>query len=132
MPIPRSMHPERNVGRRKARGACLLRLIRNKNERVSFVDASFNEERKAFTVVVVNNKGAVINAASVRTDRPEDAEQAAIALALVDRSRRFVYSDSKSAVRAFEKGSVAKVAFRIMKTCEISQHTYVGFLLTLG
>lgn len=96
MPIPRNMHPERNVGRRKARGACLLRLIRNKNQRVSFVDASFNEERKAFTVVVVDNEGAVVNAASVRTDRPEDAEQAAIALALVDRSRPFVYSDSVS------------------------------------
>ncbi|KAH9383470.1 hypothetical protein HPB48_024979 [Haemaphysalis longicornis] len=124
------MHPERNVGRRKARGACLLRLISNKNQRVSFVDASLNEEREAFTVVVVDNEGTVANAASVRTDRPEVAEQAA--LALVDRSRPFVYSDSKSAVRAFEKGSVAKVALRIMKTCEIFQHYLCWFPAHLG
>ncbi|KAK8769656.1 hypothetical protein V5799_013879 [Amblyomma americanum] len=113
-PVLRNMHPEQNVGRRKPRGACLLRLIRDENQKVGFVDASFNEERKVFTVVVVDNEGSVVNAATVRTDRPEVAEQAAIALSLVDRRRPFVYSDSMSAVRAFEKGSVAKVAFKIM------------------
>ncbi|KAK8787216.1 hypothetical protein V5799_023012 [Amblyomma americanum] len=51
----RNMHPERNVGRRKALWACLLRLIRDENQKVGFVDASFNEERKVFTVVVVDN-----------------------------------------------------------------------------
>ncbi|KAH9363038.1 hypothetical protein HPB48_014180 [Haemaphysalis longicornis] len=106
-PIPRNMHPERNVGRRKARGARLLRLIHDENQRVSFVDTSFNKERKAFTVVVVDNEGTVVNAASVRTDRPDVDKQAAIALSLVDRSRPFVYSNIKSAVKGFEKGSVA-------------------------
>ncbi|KAH9373651.1 hypothetical protein HPB48_011399 [Haemaphysalis longicornis] len=80
----------------------------------------------------MDNEGTVVNAASVQTDRAEVAEQAAIALALVDRSRPFVYSDSKSAVRAFEKGSVGKVAFKLCRPVKSISTTYVGFLRSLG
>ncbi|KAH9374854.1 hypothetical protein HPB48_022646 [Haemaphysalis longicornis] len=120
------MHPERNVGRRKAMGASLLRLIHDDNKRARFVDASFNEQRAALAVVVADNEGMIVNAASVQTDRLAVAEHAAIALAQLDKCRPFVYSDSKSAVRALEKGSVGKFACRIMQICELLEH-YLGW-----
>lgn len=97
------------------------------NRHVSFVYAAYNEERGAFTTVVVDGQGEVIHAALVRT-RPEMAEQAAIAVALLNEPQ-YIYSDSRSAIRASERGAVYKVASRILSL--VSLYWFPAYLGTL-
>lgn len=101
------------------------------NRHVSFVYAAYNEERGAFTTVAVDGQGEVIHAASVRT-RPEMAEQAAIAVALLNEPQYNIYSDSRSAIRAFERGAVYKVASRILSLGKVALHFLYWFPAYLG
>lgn len=117
-PLPRNVHPVHNAGRRKARASAILRQIQNDKVEASFVDAAAYRDGKAFAVSVVDTLGKVINCASVRTTDPEVAEQVAIALAMQDGRRDRVYSDSKAAVRAFQKGRVARHVVQILKGAE--------------
>lgn len=126
-PIPRNMHPDHNRGRRRARAANLLRQIHNDQRQVSFVDAASCKGRQAFTIVTVDGRQGITNAASVRTRDSEIAEQMAIALALLDSSRDAIYSDSRSAVRAFEKGTISKQALRLLGGKAITHHFIYWF-----
>ncbi|KAH7932551.1 hypothetical protein HPB51_029240 [Rhipicephalus microplus] len=53
---------------------------------------------------------------TVRTANPQVAEQVAIALALQNDQCEDVYSDSKAAVRAFQKGSISTQAARLLSS----------------
>lgn len=78
------------------------------------MDAAEYSDGKTFAVVVVDSSGKISNSASIRTSDPEVAEQAAIALALLDGRGSEIYSDSKTAVRAFLKGRIAEQAARLL------------------
>ncbi|XP_072142434.1 uncharacterized protein [Dermacentor andersoni] len=115
-PVPRNVHPVHNEGRRKARAAGILKHIKQRDITASFVDAAEYSDGKTFAIVVVDSSGKISNCASIRTSDPGVAEQAAIALALLDGRGSEIYSDSKTAVRAFQKGCIAKQAARLLSS----------------
>lgn len=134
-PLPRNVHPVHNAGRRKARASTILKQICKDKIEASFVDAAAYRDGKAFAVSVVDTLGKVINCASVRTTEPEVAEQVAIALAMQDGRRDRVYSDSKVAVRAFQKGRVARQVVQILKCAkqgDSSTHSILWFPAHVG
>ncbi|XP_037518363.1 uncharacterized protein LOC119395147 [Rhipicephalus sanguineus] len=134
-PLPRNVHPVHNAGRRKATASKILKQIANDKTEASFVDAAAYRDGKAFAVSVVDTLGKVINCASIRTTDPEVAEQVAIALAMQDGRRDNVYSDSKAAVRAFQKGRVARHVVEILKGCknsDSSTHSIFWFPAHVG
>ncbi|KAG0412377.1 hypothetical protein HPB47_010481 [Ixodes persulcatus] len=91
-PFPRNVHPQDNVGRRRARAVALLR----------------HYGRSArFAAVAIDHKGSIFNSASFKDSTPSRAEQAAIALALLDDSRSHIYTDSRSASTCPDCGSVS-------------------------
>ncbi|XP_037512407.1 uncharacterized protein LOC119389277 [Rhipicephalus sanguineus] len=134
-PIPRNVHPEHNRGRRRARAAAILKQIRSEERSVSFVDAAAYRGSRAFSAVVVDSKQQITNCASVRTDDPAIAEQVAIALAILDGERDVIYSDSRSAIRAFESGVVSEKALRVLRSgCRdgIKDHVLIWFPAHVG
>lgn len=56
----------------------------------------------------------------------------AIALALLDPQRTDIYTDSRSAARAFASGTVCKEVFRTLANKELTQHTITWFPAHLG
>ncbi|KAH9365219.1 hypothetical protein HPB48_017474 [Haemaphysalis longicornis] len=92
----------------------MLRQIKQKNIRASFVDAAEYSNGNTFAVVVVDSSGKISNSASIRTSDPQGAEQVVIALALLDGRGTKIYSDSKMVVRAFQNGRIAEQAARLL------------------
>ena len=131
-PFPRNVHPVHNVGRRMARSRALLREAKDQEEESAFVDAAWINGKDAYSVVVVDGKGSVRNAASVYTKSPGVAEQVAIALALIDSGRVLVFSDSRSAIKAFSRGVVAEPAYRLLQGRDITSHTVTWFPAHMG
>lgn len=91
------------------------------------MDAASYRGRQAFSIVTIDSNQQITNAASVRARNSEIAEQMAIALALLDDTRDAIYSDSRSAVRAFEKGVISKQALRLLEGKEITHHFICWF-----
>lgn len=131
-PFPRNVHPVHNVGRRMARARALLQEAEDQKEESAFVDAAWINGKDAYSVVVVDGKGSVRNAASVYTKDPGVAEQVAIALALTDSDRVSVFSDSRSAIKAFSRGLVAEQAYRLLQGRDITSHTVTWFPAHMG
>lgn len=131
-PFPRNVHPVHNVGRRVARARALLREAKDQEEESAFVDAAWINGKNAYSVVVVDGKGSVRNAASIYTKDPGVAEQVAIALALIDSRRVLVFSDSRSAITAFSRGLVAEPANRLLQGRDITSHTVTWFPAHMG
>ncbi|XP_037576685.1 uncharacterized protein LOC119458896 [Dermacentor silvarum] len=132
-PLPRNMNPAHHQPRRLARGSFILREIRNKKIQACFVDAAQYLSRQAFVAITVNKQGQVTNALTVKTHKSEIAEQVAIALVLTDPTTTHVYSDSRSAVKAFLKGAVARQALHIINTsAPLQHHTICWFPAHLG
>lgn len=134
-PIPRNVHPEHNRGRRRARAATLLKQIHSEEHGVSFVDAAAYRGSRAFSAVVVDSKQQITNCASVHTDDPTIAEQVAIALAILEGEREVIYSDSRSAIRAFERGVISKKALRVLQSGGrdgIKHHVLIWFPAHVG
>ncbi|XP_037502584.1 uncharacterized protein LOC119377021 [Rhipicephalus sanguineus] len=131
--IPRNVHPVHNTGRRKARAAAILGSLLRDGTDASFVDAAEYVEQDAFSAVGVNAQCQVVNCAAVRTPNPEEAEQVAIALAMLDDRRETVYSDSKAAIRAFQIGCISRLALRVLQTSQhISSHSLHWFPAHIG
>ncbi|XP_075734566.1 uncharacterized protein LOC119182143 [Rhipicephalus microplus] len=134
-PIPRNVHPEHNRGRRRARAATLLKQIHSEEHGVSFVDAAAYRGSRAFSAVVVDSKQQITNCASVHTDDPTVAEQVAIALAILEGEREVIYSDSRSAIRTFERGVISKKALRVLQSGGrdgIKHHVLIWFPAHVG
>ncbi|KAH9364966.1 hypothetical protein HPB48_022276 [Haemaphysalis longicornis] len=114
-PLPRNVDPERNVERRSAR-ACALAKEYNKREGAVFVDAAKHRERAdTFVAVVVKaTTGELLSAGSVRATTARQAEEAAIALALVRPGTTTILSDSKSAIANFARSTVCKSTARLL------------------
>ncbi|KAG0434423.1 hypothetical protein HPB47_019118 [Ixodes persulcatus] len=93
-PFLRNVHPQHNVGRPRARAAALLRHVRDEPPSACFVDAAQYGRSARFAAVAIDHKGSILDSASFKDSTPSRAEQAAIALALLDDSRSHIYTDS--------------------------------------
>ncbi|KAL1416636.1 hypothetical protein MTO96_006262 [Rhipicephalus appendiculatus] len=81
-PIPHNVRPQHNVGRRRAKAAALLKSVAGDPQSVTFVDAAQYGSSDRFVAAVVDYRGNLLNAASVRGSSPALAKQVAVALAL--------------------------------------------------
>uniref|UniRef100_L7LY09 Putative tick transposon n=1 Tax=Rhipicephalus pulchellus TaxID=72859 RepID=L7LY09_RHIPC len=114
-PFPRNVHPQYNEGRRKARARAILKRVRDDMDSVVFVDAAQYGNEKIFALSVIDGRGLLRSSASARAATPGIAEQIAVALALSDPERPYIYTDSREAIRAFETGNLAREAASILE-----------------
>ncbi|KAG0430727.1 hypothetical protein HPB47_022428 [Ixodes persulcatus] len=115
--IPRNMQPGKDDGRRKARSEALSKTWDHK-EGTLYADCGGPVNGVA-TIAVANAQGRVLRLASVRVESDEQAEKAAIALAVVCNPRATVISDSQKACGNFARGMVCAVAERILSKTEV-------------
>lgn len=115
-PLPRNVHPQYNVGRRVARARSLLKVAAATPNLACFVDAAQYGRSDHYVAVSVDSNGSLINSASVRKVSATVAEQVAMSIALKDPLRPHIFTDSRSAARAFASGSISKEAAAILGT----------------
>ncbi|KAH6946357.1 hypothetical protein HPB50_013067 [Hyalomma asiaticum] len=107
----------RITSHREARAWAILRSVGSDAKAALFVDAAEYSTRRAFGVSVVDGKGQLVTRASVCTDQVTVAEEIATALALqAAEVPCVVYSDSRSAVRAFSGGLISQQAARLLRS----------------
>lgn len=115
-PLPRNMHPIFHEGRRRSRATAHHKIYTDKPD-VLYVDAAEYRHRPAFAIAAVTSEGQITAGATIFTTSPEQAEEAAIALALATTPRpRTIISDSKAAILNYAKGYVSTPAQAILRT----------------
>ncbi|XP_077540997.1 uncharacterized protein LOC144153218 [Haemaphysalis longicornis] len=112
-PLPRNMHPDFNEGRRRARAKTLTDL-HAKDPGARYVDAAEYAGRNGFAIAVVDCEGNLRASASTSSKQVEEAEEIAIALAIVDQECHTILTDSRQAVRNYAKGRIASTAAGIL------------------
>ncbi|CAN7985000.1 unnamed protein product, partial [Ixodes hexagonus] len=110
--IPRNMHPTQDKRRWKAPTAALARSW-DTREGTLYVDAAGPANGVAM-IAVANADREVLRVASVRVDSVQQAEEAAIALAVNCNSKATVMTDSQKACRNFAQGTLGRPASRIL------------------
>ncbi|KAH7945776.1 hypothetical protein HPB49_015365 [Dermacentor silvarum] len=116
LPLPRSVHPDRNKERRVARARALAETYADDAKAV-YVDAAKHQRKpKTYVAAVVRaTDGKVLNACSVRATSAEQAEEAAIALALSGiPEATTILSDSRTAIANFGRGNVGTPAASLL------------------
>ncbi|KAL3211078.1 hypothetical protein MRX96_036651 [Rhipicephalus microplus] len=116
LPLPRNIHPQRNKERRVARARALAETHASDSTAV-YVDAAKHQYRPhTYVAVVVRaTDGKLLNACSVRATSAEQAEEAAIALALNGTPQvTTILSDSRMAIANFGRGSIGTPAARLL------------------
>ncbi|KAH7973711.1 hypothetical protein HPB49_004064 [Dermacentor silvarum] len=116
LPLPRNVHPDRNKERRVARARALAETYADDAKAV-YVDAAKHQRKpKTYVAAVVRaTDGKVLNACSVRATSAEQAEEAAIALALSGiPEATTILSDSRTAIANFGRGSVGTPAASLL------------------
>lgn len=125
LPLPRNVHPDRNKERRVARARALAETYADDAKAV-YVDAAKHQRKpKTYVAAVVRaTDGKVLNACSVRATSAEQAEEAAIALALSGTPEvTTILSDSRTAIANFGRGSVGTpVASLLPRTKSTTTH----------
>lgn len=111
-PLPRNMHPDHHDKRRRAR-AKTLHLCYGAEPDAVWVDAACVGD-EAVAAVVDHNLSPIGTHTLPPDTSPEAAEEAAIALAIVNTEARYVLSDSKTAILNFARGRVHVPAFCIL------------------
>lgn len=104
------MHPEFNEGRRRAIAKALTDL-HAEDTGARYVDAAEYAGRNCFAIAVVDSVRAT---ASTSSKQVEEAEEIAIALAIVTRECHMILSDSRQAVRNYAKGRIAPTSARVL------------------
>ncbi|XP_077528407.1 uncharacterized protein LOC144140095 [Haemaphysalis longicornis] len=105
-PLPRNVHPERNEERRLARARALAEAHKE-DQRAAYVDAAaYGGKPGRYAIVVVRaSDGEMVAAGSVRAAMSEQAEEAAIALALRNcPEMTTILSDSRAAMAGYSRG----------------------------
>ncbi|KAG0412165.1 hypothetical protein HPB47_010704 [Ixodes persulcatus] len=74
-PFLRNVHPQYNVGRRRARAIALLRHVRDEPRLGCFVDAAQYGRSARFAAVAIDHKGSILNSASFKDSTPSRAER---------------------------------------------------------
>ncbi|KAL3199995.1 hypothetical protein MRX96_013387 [Rhipicephalus microplus] len=108
LPLSRNIHPERNKERRVARVRALAETHAS-DSMVVCVDAAKHQYRPHTYVAVVVRApdGKLLNACSVRATSAEQAEEAAIALALNGTPKvTTILSDSRTGIANLGRGSI--------------------------
>ncbi|KAH7940882.1 hypothetical protein HPB49_007401 [Dermacentor silvarum] len=116
LPLPRNVRPDRNKERRVARARALAETYADDAKAV-YVDAAKHQRKpKTYVAAVVRaTDGKVLNACSVRATSAEQAEEAAIALALSGiPEATTILSDSRTAIDNFGRGSVGTPAASLL------------------
>lgn len=112
-PIPRNMHPEYNKARREDRARNLHRKLQHSKD-VVYVDAAEYADGKHMTIVATDHDNKEQIGASIKTTKTEVAEEAAIALAIVNTKATVIVSDSKTAIQNYANGRISTEALRIL------------------
>ncbi|KAG0415802.1 hypothetical protein HPB47_007024 [Ixodes persulcatus] len=115
--LPKNMHPERDEGRRRARTAALAHSWDNR-EGTLYVDAA-GPSLGVAAIAVASAQGKILRVASIRADSAEQAEEAAIALAVSCNPRATVITDSQKACRNYARGVLGRPASRILKKVQV-------------
>lgn len=127
LPLPRRMHPEYHQRRRLARAQALTQQTSERLSCSTYVDAAQNARGYGYTVVAMEPQGSIINTLTSRKLTALQAEQVAIAIALLDPTRPDIYSDSKTAIKAFTSGYICETAARILRNQHITAHHLYWF-----
>lgn len=120
-PLPKNMHPEHHVDRRKARAEALHKHYGFQPETV-YVDAASYPSRPAFALSAVSNSLQLVAAGTTFASTSLEAEEAAVALAIATTRATTIFSDSKSAVRNFARGRISTPAFRFLASLSPPEH----------
>ncbi|KAG0438727.1 hypothetical protein HPB47_016908 [Ixodes persulcatus] len=115
--LPKNMHPERDEGRRRARTAAIAHSWDNR-EGALYVDAA-GPSLGVAAIAVASAQGKILRVASIRVDSAEQAEEAAIALAVSCNPRATVITDSQKACRNYARGVLGRPALRILKKVQV-------------
>ncbi|KAM7299008.1 hypothetical protein ISCGN_019575 [Ixodes scapularis] len=115
--LPKNMHPERDEGRRRARTVALAHSWYNR-EGSLYVYAA-GPSLGVAAIAVASAQGKILRVASIREDSVEQAEEAAIALAVSCNPRATVITDSQKACRNFAQGVLGRPALRILKKVQV-------------
>lgn len=107
------MHPTHHQARRNARAKALYKHYGHQQEAVC-VDTAEYPSKSAYALSVVNRSLLPIASGSILTDTSQEAEEAAIALAISSTTATLIFSDSKTAIRNFAKGQIHTPAFRLL------------------
>lgn len=116
LPLPRNVHPERHEERRRARAKVLIETHADDSQAV-YVDAAKHHcKPDIFVLAIIRaTDGQTINACSIRATSAEQAEEAAIALALRCRPEvTTILSDSRSAITHYSRGYTGTPAAKIL------------------
>ena len=113
LPIPKNMHPDHHQARRAERAKNIHNNLKDFPD-TTYVDEAKYKGNDNMTIAVVDYKGNHKVSGSVRTSLAEEAEEAAIALAIAATSTTVIISDSQTAVRNFARGRISKIALRIL------------------
>lgn len=125
------MHPIFNVPRRRAGEKKILEQLQLKSGLSTLTDAA-RVDRNRYVAVAVSEQGTLLSACSVKAASPAIAEQVSLALGLLDSTRFHIYSDSRSAVRAFACGRVSPLVSRILRGRTITPHEITSFPAHVG
>lgn len=133
-PIPRNMHPDHHPERRQARANTLQERF-GKHPDSRFTDAAKYTGRPAMSISVINHELREVVSATVQSASPTEAEEAAIALAMVsepNKERMLILTDSQAACRNYGKGRISATAYRILSRRYLDQFPDVSILWTPG
>ncbi|XP_049268845.1 uncharacterized protein LOC125757358 [Rhipicephalus sanguineus] len=119
-PLPKNMHPVHHKQRRRQRAKALKKQFSSSND-VLYVDAADYGNRNYYAISVIRSHGQVAAAASIPASSSEEAEEAAIALALTIPKSSVVVSDSKTAIYNFGAGRVSKPALSLLLAHPLDQ-----------
>ncbi|KAG0413633.1 hypothetical protein HPB47_009237, partial [Ixodes persulcatus] len=109
--------PNYHTDRREQRARALQRKYKN-DPRVVYVDAAAYIHHDAFTAVAVrsNSNNNPLDSITVRTPIPEQAEEAATALALtLNPTPATIITDSNTAFQNFTAGRISATALKILR-----------------
>lgn len=111
-PIPRNMHPVHHAGRREARARAIGRVNDNRASTV-YTDVADYARRGSMTAVVTTATSH-ITSITLPCTTTDQAEEAAIALAISQTTADTVVTDSQQACRNYLHGRISKCALNIL------------------
>ncbi|XP_077547715.1 uncharacterized protein LOC144159942 [Haemaphysalis longicornis] len=112
-PLPRNMAPGEDDDRRKARAKALETCLEG-NPNVMYVDAALVKGSDK-AALAVTTRDRLVAVASTRTRNATNAEEMAIALALIQPGATHVVTDSKKAYANYRGGLMSSEAARVLK-----------------
>lgn len=136
-PIPKNMHSEINKGRREARAKAIKNMA-EKAPIVLYTDAAIYPDKKAATVAVVDKELREVNIASIRATEAAEAEEVAIALAIIEanakneENEQIIITDSQTAIKRLRAGLASQLSIRLLQKHPTSTRNKIRIVWTPG